>query len=195
MKVAKISKEQSQRLMLGVMILLMSGAAVWTLVLSPQMKKIETLRKQRADAQAKLDLTNKELRAAAEISEKTVELGQIYDSVLQDIPQGVPITWFPPRVERFYSRMGVQGASATGGTFSSSSAIGLQDFNEHAWTIVVPKANFIQFGTALAAFETKENLMQITSLDVASKADDPEFQQVTMTANLLLPKSLSQGGQ
>ena len=185
---AKISKEQGQKIFLGALMLIVIVAGGWMGLIKPIFTSIRAnnlkLEKLESDAQA----ARAQLAVSSKVHAKAAELESIYDSVLKDIPAGAPITWFPPRVTKFFNSMGISTITIIRGGVNVPTQEGLKDFEELGWTMQIGNTTFMKFGTALAAFETSQPLVQITSVSISAGAPDAEFQTFEVAFNLLLPK-------
>ena len=56
------------------------------------------------------------------------------------------------------------------------------------WLIELPQADFSTLGTAVAALENTEPLLSITKLAIHALPDDPQFQQVSLSASTAILK-------
>jgi hypothetical protein len=56
------------------------------------------------------------------------------------------------------------------------------------WAIELPQADFSTLGKAVAALENAEPLLAITHISIKALPEDPQFQQVTLTASTAMVK-------
>lgn len=185
---ASLSKDQKQKIFLGILIFAGGVYGIWTGLMKPQFAAITSGTAKRASLTESVDAAKKEIAMASRIHAKAEELDALYKGVFKDIPAGAPITWVPPRVVKFFSSMGIDGVEINRGGSKSASGEGLTNFDELDWTVTIPNTSFVKFGTALAAWETKEPLIQVTSVSIVAGSPDAEFQSVDLSFHLLLPR-------
>jgi hypothetical protein len=64
----------------------------------------------------------------------------------------------------------------------------LSSWMRYTWLLDLPQTDFATTGKAIAALENSEPLLAITHLSIHAVADDPQFQQVTLTATSAIMK-------
>jgi hypothetical protein len=185
---AKISKEQGQRIFLGILLLVGAGAGGWMFLLAPQIEAIESSTRQITDLETSIKTAKRNNATSKAVAEKTAALSQVHDELVAGIPEGAPITWFPPKMDKFFRQQGIEEASISRGAVVPTNIPGLDKFEEFSWAASIPKVSFGKLGAALAELETTEPLIQVTSLTIAFNATEPESQRVDFSFNVILPK-------
>ena len=56
------------------------------------------------------------------------------------------------------------------------------------WTIDLPQTDFATLGKAVAELENNEPLLSINRINIHATAEDPQFQQVTLTVSTAILK-------
>ncbi|PYJ89268.1 MAG: hypothetical protein DME70_02405, partial [Verrucomicrobia bacterium] len=64
----------------------------------------------------------------------------------------------------------------------------LANWMRYNWLIELPQADFASLGKAIASLENSEPLLSITRLTIKALPEDPQFQQVTITASTAMVK-------
>ena len=175
----KLSKDQLQKIFLSGLLMIALIYCYFTFLITPtstaddtNLKKIEELDGKLAQARTQV-LRSRNIEEQARTAEET--LSQVNDM----IPEGEPIAWFPPKMRDFLARQNLLKATVhpSGGAAAEA---GMGDLKSENWTIEIPQSGFAQLGIALAGMENEEKLLQITSLLITTRLDDPEKQHVTM---------------
>ena len=64
----------------------------------------------------------------------------------------------------------------------------LASWMRYTWLLDLPQTDFATTGKAIAVLENSEPLLSITHLNIHAVADDPQFQQVSLTAMTAIVK-------
>lgn len=180
----KLAKEEVQKLVLGGLLVAGVVYSYFNLLLFPLKKAQRAAEKstvalgpeiQNAKAQIKkthdLELT---------VPEKTIVARQV-DAM---IPEGSPVAWFPTKVGDFFKRQGIE--KATTKINSEVPEKDLAGFRRLSWGIDFPKVVYNQFGSAIAALENEEPLLEIRTMQIDASRDDAESQRSTITVQNLV---------
>jgi hypothetical protein len=103
-------------------------------------------------------------------------------------PEGAPIAWFPPRIKAFFANQQIDKAFARLESSSTFKQTELAEWSKVNWVIDLPQADFVTLGTAIAELENSEPLLAITKIKIQTLPDQPQFQQVTLTASTSMQK-------
>lgn len=182
----KFSKDEIQKISLSALMLIALVYCYFTFLVGP-LKTQETrntatiaqLDRQLADARTKL-LRIRNLREDAKKAAETLT------QVNEQIPDGSPIAWFPPRMRAFFERHNIKDTVVRIGSSDKPADASLAAYNNVAWTIDIPQVPFGVLGNTLSGLETEEILLEITHLQLSNLGDNLENQRVSITATTLL---------
>lgn len=174
----KLTKDQTQKIVLGAMIVVGVIYAYFEFLIGPlgtardaATKDMETLAPKLADARAQLTKT-KSLEAKAPQSQ------MLLDQVQAMIPQGASIAWVPTRVSEIFKREGIEKTTVR--KAGEPAEKDLTGYAKFSWAVEIPKVDFLSFAGAVAILENSEPLMEIQTLDIEPLRDNVQFQRVTL---------------
>jgi hypothetical protein len=180
----KLTKDQIQKIVLGLMMMVGLIYAFFEFMLRPLGVSRDAAIKTEEELQPKI------LAAKAQIAKtKAIELEgprarEIVDQVRALIPDGSPVAWFPPRIADFCKANGMERVSTRMNNESAEKE--LTGFRRLNWGIEIPEADFGPFGAALAELENEEPLIEIQSLTIESGRDNVGHQRVVLNVNNLV---------
>jgi hypothetical protein len=184
----KLSKDQVKKLFLSSMGFFVLVYVYFSFFLGPLNSSRDTALAQINDLQDKVANSKNELTKTAKL-EKQAETATAQFAALKALsPEGAPIAWFPPRIKTFFANQEIDKASARLESNSPYKEADLANWTRYSWAIELPQADFSTLGKALAALENGEPLLSITRIDIKALSEDPQFQQVILTANTAMVK-------
>lgn len=183
-----MNKEQTKKIILGASLLIVLLYVYFSYFLGPLNKTRYAIAARSADLQKKLTSSKEEIANTAKLEESARAANKRYDALRALAPDGAPIAWFPPRMKTFLFNQQIDKASTQLVSTNASSDKELATWNRYVWAIDVPQADFHTFGRALAALENSEPLLTITRLHINAVPQDPEMQQVSLTASTIISK-------
>jgi hypothetical protein len=184
----KLSKDQFKKLFLSTMGFFVLIYVYFSFFLGPLNSSRDTALAQINDLQDKVANSKNELTKTAKL-EKQAETATSRFAALKALsPEGAPIAWFPPRLKTFFANQQIDKASARLETNSPYKEADLAEWTRYSWVIELPQADFSTLGKAVAALENSEALLSVTRINIKALAEDPQFQQVTLTANTAMVK-------
>jgi len=135
---------------------------------------------------------NPQISKAREQIARTALLGetapldnQVLEQIKSSIPAGEPITWFPPRIVDFFKRQGIDKvAPPRKGTEAGDP--NMPGFKKIAWTIDLPRTEFIQLGIAIAGLENEDPLLEITGVQIEESNDNFQYQHATLNVSTIV---------
>ena len=182
----KLSKDQIQKIFLSSLLMIGLIYCYFTFLITPLGKsetqaaaRIEELDGLLAKAHSAV-MRTRAVEEQARAAEET--MAQANDM----IPGGAPIAWFPPRMNAFFTRHNLKNVVIRSGGIGAAGEAGLKDFRVGEWTLEIPQASINQLGIALAGLENEEKLMEITRIGIATQADAPEKQHISLNVVTLL---------
>jgi hypothetical protein len=184
----KLSKDQVKKLFLSSMGFIVLVYVYFSFFLGPLNTSRDSALAQINELQDKVANSKNELTKTAKL-EKQAETATAQFAALKALsPEGAPIAWFPPRIKTFFANQEIDKASARLEANSPYKEADLANWTRYSWVIELPQADFSTLGKAVAALENGEPLLSITRIDIKAMSEDPQFQQVTLTANTAMIK-------
>jgi len=183
-----VNKEQVKKLFLGGLGLIALLYVYFSFFLGPLNKSRDAVQAKIKDLQTKISTSKAEISKAAKLEETAHSATVRYDALRALSPEGAPIAWFPPRMKTFLSTHQIDKGTTRLETNSACKEKELADWSRYLWIIDLPQADFSTLGRALAALENSEPLLSVTRLRIHAGSEDPEFQQVSMTALTIIGK-------
>jgi hypothetical protein len=182
MSVPKLTKDQIQKIALSTMGFFFLLYVYSNFFLGPLNRSRDTMLKTMKDKQTKLDSSKSEMAKAATLEQQAKNATSRFTALKGLNPEGAPIAWFPPRIKIFFANQQIDKAVARLENTSGFKQTELSNWTRYAWIIDLPQADYATVGKAIAELENTEPLLSITRLSIRTLADQPQFQQVTLTA-------------
>jgi len=184
----KLSKDQIKKLLLSGMGFVVLIYVYFSFFLGPLNDSRDATLKQINELQDKVTNSKSELTKTAKL-EKQAETATSRFAALKALsPEGAPIAWFPPRMKTFFANQEIDKATARLETSAAYKETDLANWMRYTWLIEIPQADFASLGKAIASLENSEPLLSITRLTIKALPEDPQFQQVTITASTAMVK-------
>jgi hypothetical protein len=175
----KLTKEQTQKIALGAMMFCGVIYSYFEFLLGPLSAGRELAAKETEALAPKIAAARTQIAKTKAIEQKAPASLELLDQVKAMIPQGAPIAWVPTRLTELFKREGVDKASAR--MAGEPAERDLAGFGKFAWTVEIPRVEFITFARALAVLENSEPLMEVQSLEIEAGRDNVQFQRVSLT--------------
>ena len=188
MKKFNLSKDQIQKLglsMIGVVVLLY---VYFSFFLGPLNASRNSMTASINELQAKLGSSKNEMAKATNLENQAREATTRYAALTNASPEGAPIAWFPPRMKSFFANQHIDKAVARLENSAAFKQPELAAWLKYNWLIDLPQADYATLGQAIAELENAEPLLAITKLSIHAAPDQPEFQQVVLTATNTIQK-------
>jgi hypothetical protein len=141
-----------------------------------------------ADLQSKLASSQSEISKTANQEKQAAAATRQFTALKALSPEGAPIAWFPPRMKTFFANQQIEKAAVRLETNTAYKETELAEWNKYVWLIDLPQTDFATFGKAVAELENTEPLLTIARLSVKAVVENPQFQQVTLTAHTAINK-------
>jgi hypothetical protein len=184
----KLSKDQIKKLMLSAMGFFVLIYVYFSFFLGPLNSSRDTMLGQIDEFQGKVANSKNELTKTAKL-EKQAETATTRFAALKALsPEGAPIAWFPPRMKTFFANQEIDKATARLETSAAFKETDLASWMRYNWLLELPQADFATLGKAVAALENSEPLLSITRISIKALPEDPQFQQVTLSASTAMLK-------
>jgi hypothetical protein len=185
---SKLSKDQIQKVSLagvGFVILLY---VYFSFFLGPLNRSRNSMLAAIADKQAKLASSQSNLGKTVKLEQQAKTAKERFAALKQLNPEGAPIAWFPPRVKVFFANQQLDKATARLESSSAFKQPELATWMKYVWLIDIPQADYGRLGKAISELENAEPLLAINKVSIRTTADQPEFQQVVLSASTVIPK-------
>ena len=180
----KLTRDQKQKLALGGMIVAGVIYAYFEFLLSPlnaqkqgALKSSQTLDPKIAEAKA-------QIAKVAALKQKEPQAKLLMQQVDSMIPTGSPIAWFPPRIEAFFKKYGIE--KVTTRLNNETPEKELPGFKRLNWGIEASKTQFVPFAAAVSALENGEPLIEVQAFEVDAARDEPGKERISLTINNLI---------
>jgi hypothetical protein len=141
-----------------------------------------------ADLRGKLASSKSDMSKAATLEGQATAATARFAAMKALSPEGAPIAWFPPRMKVLFANQHIDKATVRLEGSSSYKEAEMADWNKFNWLIDLPQTDFATLGNAVAELENSEPLLAVTRINIRALADDPQFQQVTVSASSALRK-------
>ena len=184
----KLSKDQIKKLMLSAMGFVVLVYVYFSFFLGPLSSSRDTMLGQIDEFQGKVANSKNELTKTSKL-EKQAETATTRFAALKALsPEGAPIAWFPPRVKTFFANQEIDKVTARLETSAAFKETDLANWMRYNWLLELPQADFATLGKAVAALENSEPLLSITRISIKALPEDPQSQQVTLSASTAMVK-------
>jgi hypothetical protein len=184
----KLSKDQIQKLVLSSMGFVGLIYVYFSFFLGPLNTSRDNMLGQINDLQGKVASSKSEMSKSSNL-EKQAETATTRFAALKALsPEGAPIAWFPPRMKTFFAGQEIDKATARLEMSGAYKEAELANWMRYNWLIELPQADFSTLGKAVAALENSEPLLTINRINIKTIENDPQFQQVTLSASMAMVK-------
>jgi len=184
----KLSRDQIQKLMLSSIGFIVLVYVYFSFFLGPLNASRDAALAQIDSLQGKVGTSKDDITKTNRL-EKQAETATSQFAALKALsPEGAPIAWFPPRMKSFFANQSIDKASARLEGNGPYKEADLANWTRYNWVIELPQSDYSTLGKALAALENSEPLLSITRVSIKALPEDPEFQQVTLSASTAILK-------
>ena len=184
----KFTKDQIQKLALSAIGFVALLYCYFNFFLGPLNKSRASMQATIVDLQNKIGASKNEMKKASNLEQQASDATARYAALKALTPEGAPIAWFPPRMKTFFANQHIDKAIARLDGSTAFKQSELSNWMRYTWIIDLPQTDFAPLGYALAELENAEPLLSIVKLQIRAVPDDPQFQQVTLTAATALVK-------
>jgi len=183
-----MKKDQVQKVLLtgvGFVILLY---VYFSFFLGPLNRSRNTMLGTIRDKQSKINSSQENLTKSAKLEQQAKAATSRFAAYKALSPEGAPIAWFPPRMKTFFSTQGIDKATARMENNSTFKQAELASWIKYSWLIDIPQADYARLGKAIAELENSEPLLTVSKLSIRATPDQPELQQVVLSATNVIEK-------
>jgi hypothetical protein len=184
----KLSKDQIQKLLLSMMGFVGLLYVYFSFFLGPLNTSRDSALAQINELQDKIANSKNEMTKTAKLEKQAQAATSRFAALKALSPEGAPIAWFPPRIKAFFTNLEIDKTTARLESSTSYKETDLANWMRYNWIIELPQADFSTLGKAVSALENNEPLLSIMRINIKALTDDPQFQQVTLTASTAMVK-------
>ncbi|HXX42309.1 MAG TPA: hypothetical protein VEI58_08580 [Chthoniobacterales bacterium] len=188
MNFPKLSTDEIKKLALSTMGFVFLLYAYFTFFLGPLNRSRHDAQNAIADFQHKLDTSKSEMQKATNLERQAKDATARFATLKALSPEGAPIAWFPPRMKGFFADEHVDKAAARLENNNTFKETELAAWTKYNWLIELPQCDYVAVGQALADLENAEPLLSIKKLSIHTVAEQPQFQQVAISATTVIEK-------
>src|SRR4029077_16760629 len=156
--------------------------------LGPLNRSRNTMLAKIRDTQSKMASSQDNLSKAGKLEQQAKTATSRFAAFKALNPEGAPIAWFPPRIKVFFTNQQIDKATARLENNSAFKQAELASWMKYVWLIDVPQADYGRLGKAIAELETAEPLLAVSKISIRATPDQPEFQQIVLSATTIIPK-------
>ncbi|MBA3542997.1 MAG: hypothetical protein H0T83_00920 [Chthoniobacterales bacterium] len=184
----KFNKDQIQKIILSTLGFIGLIYCYFNFFLGPLNKSREAMTASIADVDSKTASSKAEMRKTANLEMQAKEATGRYEALKRTTADGAPIAWFPPKMRTFFSDRSIDKVTArleSSGDFSEPE---LSDWTKDTWAVELPATGYSDLGKAIAELENSEPLLAIQRVTIHAVPEEPQFQQVSLSALTALLK-------
>ncbi|MEQ1860120.1 MAG: hypothetical protein ABMA13_09305 [Chthoniobacteraceae bacterium] len=175
----KLSKDQIQKIVLGVLAGLGVVYGYFTLLLFPLQASHNTTKKSIAALDPEIAKARAQLARDADVRQQAPLAQATLAQIDRMIPEGAPVAWFPTRIGEFFKTRGIDRATTR--LNAEVAHPKLPGYRRITWGVEVPRAECLTLGTTIAALENEELLVSIESISIETQREEPDTQRVQLT--------------
>lgn len=184
----KLNKDQIQKLMLSSMGFIVLVYVYFSFFLGPLNNSRDAALAQIDVLQGKVTSSKSELTKTSKLEQQADASTKRFAALKALSPEGAPIAWFPPRMKAFFANQQIDKTTARLETSGAYKEADLANWMRYSWLLELPQADYTTLGKAVAALENTEPLLSITRISIKALPEDPQFQQITLSASTAMVK-------
>jgi hypothetical protein len=174
-----MSKEDKQKIVLGVLFGIGLIYAYFEFGLGPLKKKQEYAQKEMVALGPKIAEANKQIASRDKLKSRVPEAEKVLAQIDKMIPEGSAVAWFPTLVGDSFKSSGNERVTTR--LVSDVADPAVEGYRRISWNVEIPKTDAIQMAAVLSDFENQQPLVECLSVLIESIRDEPQFQKVTLT--------------
>jgi len=184
----KLSKDQIQKLMLSTIGFFVLIYVYFSFFLGPLNASRDSMLAEIDGLQGKSASSKSELIKTSNLEKQANASTKRFAALKALSPEGAPIAWFPPRMKTFFANQQIDKATVRLENSVAFKETDLANWMRYNWALELPQADFSTLAKAVAALENTEPLLSIIHINIKAMPEDPQFQQVTLSASTAIVK-------
>ncbi len=185
---SKLTKDQIQKMVLSGIGFVALVYVYFSFFLGPLGRSREAAERSIADLQGKIGASKNEMMKATNLESQATDATSRFETLKTLSPEGAPIAWFPPRMKVFFANQKIDRANARLESSGPYKEPELAEWMRYSWLVDLPQTDFATAGHAIAELENSEPLLAVVKLAIRAMPEDPQFQQVSLTASTTIMK-------
>jgi len=180
----KLNKDQTQKIALGVLMMLGVIYSYFDFLLLPIQKGCNVAINNTSGLEPQIEAAKGQIAKTQTIETQSPAALHIVKQVDAMIPEGAPVAWFPPKLSDFFKKNGIDKVTArVNNEVQDKDYVGYRRVN---WGVELPRVDFISFAAAISDLENEEPLLEIQSIDIEAGRDEAQKQRATLILNNLV---------
>lgn len=188
MNLPKLNNEHTKKVILSAMGMVFLLYAYFNFFLGPLNRSRNGMLAKISDKQGKLDRSKGDLEKAASLEKSATNATTRFAMFKALNPEGAPIAWFPPRIKLFFANQQIDKAGVRLDTTTALKQPELATWMSYTWLIDLPQSDYAALGKAISQLENTEPLLAFSKISIRATSDQPQFQQVALTAVTCIPR-------
>ncbi|MFL6514569.1 MAG: hypothetical protein ACJ8M1_06045 [Chthoniobacterales bacterium] len=184
----KLNKDQIKKVGLTAVGFVILLYVYFSFFLGPLNRSRNTMLTAIAEKRAKINSSQENLSKTAKLEQQAKSATTRFAALKALNPEGAPIAWFPPRMKAFFGNQQIDKVTARLENNTAFKQPEMANWLKYTWLIDVPQVDYAQLGKAIADLENTEPLLTVSKLSIRASADQPEYQQVALSAVTVIPK-------
>jgi len=186
--IGKLNKDQIKKVGLTAVGFVILLYVYFSFFLGPLNRSRNTMLTAIADKRAKINSSQENLAKTAKLEQQAKSATTRFAALKALNPEGAPIAWFPPRMKAFFGNQQIDKVTARLENNTAFKQPEMANWLKYTWLVDVPQVDYAQLGKAIAELENAEPLLTVSKLSIRASADQPEYQQVALSAVTVIPK-------
>ena len=183
-----LSKDQIKKLAVSAIGFVVLLYVYFSFFLGPLNKSRASMLASRNELRGKKESSDSEITKTANLEKQASAATIRYAALTNSSPEGAPIAWFPPRMKMFFANQQIDKTTARLESSVPYKEADLSGWMRYNWVLDLPQTDFATLGKAVAELENTEPLLSINHINIHALADDPQFQQVTLSVSTAILK-------
>jgi hypothetical protein len=188
MKNVKLTKDQIQKLALSTIGFFVLLYVYFSFFLGPLNSSHDSMLATIDEVQNKIANSKSEMAKTTNLEKQATNATTRFAALKALSPEGAPIAWFPPRMKAFFANQEIDKSTARLESSAAYKEADLAGWMRYNWALDLPQTDYSTLGKAVANLENTEPLLSIMRLTIRAMPDDPQFQQVSISASTALLK-------
>jgi hypothetical protein len=181
-----MSKEQKQKIVLGALFAIGLVYVYLEFGLGPLKRKQEFAQQEIAALEPKIRDAQKKIKARDSLKAQVPQAEIYLNQINKMIPDGAPVAWFPTLVADYFKARGNERVTTR--MLNDVLDPAVEGYRRINWSVEIPKADALEFGSILSDFENQQPLVECTSVLIEFIKEEPQYQKITLTLTNLVKK-------
>lgn len=181
----KLEKEEQQKLILGALMLVGVIYGYFNVLLGPAKMQQANAEKSIAALKPQIDEAKKQIKTTQDLEAEAPKSQALINQINTMIPDGSPVSWFPPRVVEFFKHHKIEKIADPRMIGDPVPEKDLPGYRRLTWMLDLPHVEFVPLAAALADLENSEPLLEINKIEIGSNREETGFEYILISVNNL----------